>query len=84
MGNVELMDIIGKIQKEMEKIGKTDWIMNLDGDKCIFSIYFLEEEKYVLDNKKIAGFIKKIEKAFDVKGMSVGKTVTMCMERVEN
>ena len=23
MGNVELMDIIGKIQKEMEKIGKT-------------------------------------------------------------
>lgn len=84
MGNVELMDIIGKIQKEMEKIGKTDWIMNLDGDNCIFSIYFLEEEKYVLDNKKIAGFIKKIEKAFDVKGMSVGKTVTMCMERVEN
>ena len=44
MANVELMDIIGKIQKEMEKIGKT----------------------------------------FDVKGMSVGKTVTMCIERVES
>jgi len=81
MNNIELMDIIGKIQKEMDKIGDTDWVMNLDGDNCIFSIYFLDSEFHINSNNKILSLIKKIEKSFNIKGMSIGKTVTMCIER---
>lgn len=83
MNNVELMNVIGKIHKEMDAKGKQTGLCNLMGDNCIFSIYFLEEGKTIEGNEKILKLIKKIEKAFVVKGMSIGKTITMCIERVE-
>lgn len=81
---MKMMDEIGVIQKEMESIGKADWILSQEDDSAICSIYFLEKGKTVVNNDKILKAINRLKKKFDVKQLSIGKTVTFYLEVKED
>lgn len=77
---MKMIDEIGIIQKEMEAIGKTDLIISQEDKHALCSVYFLEKGKTVSDNSKILKSINRLYKNFNVKCISIGKTVTFYLE----
>lgn len=77
---LELIKCVNSIKDAMDKIGKTEAIITTYETSAIFSIYFLDNQNTVGANRKVYQNINKLQKLFDVKIFSVGKTVTAYLE----
>lgn len=76
----ELIKCISNIKVAMDQIGKTDTVLTMEETSALFSIYFLDSKNNVGTNKEVYKNINKLQKLFNVRNFSVGKTVTVFLE----
>ncbi len=76
----ELIKCISNIKVAMDQIGKTDTFLTTEETSALFSIYFLDSKNNVGTNREIYKNINKLQKLFNVRNFSVGKTVSVYLE----
>ena len=82
MDIVKIMESVGKIEKEMQLKGETSFIFTNDEISCMFSVYFLNPKLNIGSSGKISTVIQKLRKEYNIRSISIGKTVTVYLEQL--